>query len=254
MPDKLVFSGITHFFGQENEPIKVIDKVSFAIPAGEKTCIIGPNACGKSTLLRMACGLLIPTKGKILHDEREVKSPHWSRAIIFQDLNLFPWKTASGNIAFGLKAKGLSGHEQRKMAKEYLQKLKIEKFANYYPHELSGGTKQKIAIARALALEPDVLLMDEPFSSIDGQSRELLQNELSAIIKQRKQTTLLVSHSIDEALVLADRIIVLSKSPARIKAAIKILEKHKTNPEFRYSQEFSDYKKKIWNILEAENK
>ncbi|HLC92315.1 MAG TPA: ABC transporter ATP-binding protein [archaeon] len=249
---KLVISNVSKNFEAEGLEKEVLDGITLSVEEGESVCLIGPNACGKSTLLQIVAGLIEPTKGKILHNGELVDEPHCSRTIIFQDLNLFPWKTISENIEFGLRAKGVEEASRGITLEKYLNLLKIQEFANYYPNQLSGGTKQKSAIARALAMEPDILLMDEPFSSLDMQTREFLQEELQKIVREKNQTTLFVSHSIDEALILADRIVVLSNSPARIKSVVKVLRKHKENPDFRHSEDFLRYRKHISKLLKEE--
>ncbi len=252
MESKLVISNISKQFQNGNLATQILNNVNLSVDEGESICLIGPNACGKTTLMQIVAGLLQPTKGKILHNGGLIEKPHWKRTLLFQDHNLFPWKTISENIVFGLKAKGTCKSSQADIVDKYLAMLKIQDFANYYPSQLSGGTKQKSAIARALAMEPDILLLDEPFSSLDMQSRELLQIELQRIIKENNQTMLFVSHSIDEALVLADKIVVLSSAPARVKSVVKILKKHKENPDFRHSESFLNYRKKIWELLKEE--
>ncbi len=249
---KLVISNVSKNFQNEGPEKQVLNGITLSVEEGESVCLIGPNACGKTTLLQIVSGLVKSTKGKVLHNGELVDGPHWNRTVIFQDLNLFPWKTVSENIEFGLKAKGLEKANRDIALSKYLNLLKIERFANYYPAQLSGGTKQKTAIARALAMEPDILLMDEPFSSLDMQSREFLQDDLEKIVREKNQTTLFVSHSVDEALILADKVVVLSSSPARVKSVVKVLRKHKENTNFRYSEEFLNYKKQISKSLKEE--
>jgi len=249
---KLVVSNVSKSFEQNGFQNNVLNKINFSINNGEVVCLIGPNACGKTTLMQIVSGLIKPNNGKVIHNGEIILNADWNRTIIFQDLNLFPWKNVLENVVFGLKAKGLEKKEQTLKAKQYLNLLKIHQFSNFYPHQISGGTKQKVAIARALALEPDILLLDEPFSSLDMFSRELLQEELKKIVNEKNQTMLFVSHSIDEALFLADKIVILSDSPARVKSVIKVLRKHKKELHFRHSQNFLQYKKKIWGLLREE--
>lgn len=245
----LELSDISKSFLHHNRRKNVLNKIKFSVNYGEIISILGPNGCGKTTLLNIVAGILKPDKGNVIFKDKEVKYPSWQRTMIFQELNLFPWKTSLGNIAFGLRAKGLPKKQAIYLAKSQLKLLGIENFSHYYPNQLSVGTKQKVAIARALALDPDVLLLDEPFSSLDMQSRELFQEDLINIVKQRKQTMLMVTHSIDEALFMSDRIVVLKGSPAKVNAVINLAAQPNRTPRYRNTQQFLKLRNEIWEIL-----
>ncbi len=210
----------------------VLDGISLAVPRGEFLCLLGPSGSGKSTLLRLMAGFEAPDDGAIIHDGRVITGADPRRMMIFQDFNqLFPWKTVRGNVLLPLKMKkgGGSGRERRAIAERYLAMVQLDEYGAYYPHQLSGGMKQKAAIARALALEPEVLLMDEPFGSLDAQTRETLQRNLIEVWAGTGVTVVFVTHDIHEAILLADRIVVLAKAGRGIKA---ILPNPLTRPRF----------------------
>ncbi|MBI1935129.1 ABC transporter ATP-binding protein [Candidatus Woesearchaeota archaeon] len=253
MTKTLEISNISKSFLSNYRRKNVLNKVSFSVNYGEIVAILGPNGCGKTTLLNIIAGILKPDDGSVIFNNEEIIHPSWQRTMIFQELNLFPWKTSLENIVFGLRAKGLPKKEAIFLAKSQLKLLGIENFSNYYPNQLSVGTKQKVAIARALALEPDILLLDEPFSSLDMQSRELFQEDLINIAKQRKQTMLIVTHSIDEALFMSDRIIILNGSPAKVNAVINLAASPNRTPRYRNTQQFSKLKNEIWEILRSKD-
>ena len=193
-----------------------LEDVSLEVNLAEFLCIVGPSGCGKTTLLRLIAGLDYPTSGKIILDGKEVKGPSPDRGMVFQEFSLFPWRTVVKNVEFGLEIKGLKERESRKIAEEYIELVGLKGFEDHYPSELSGGMKQRVAIARALATEPSILLMDEPFGSVDAQTRNVLQQELLEIWERTKKTVLFVTHSVDEAIYLGDRIAVMSARPGRI--------------------------------------
>lgn len=246
---KLEILNISKSFLQDNYKVRVLNKVDFAINDGEIGCILGPNGCGKTTLIKIAAGILMPDEGQVLHNQELVQEPNWNRTVIFQELHLFPWMTTLENVIFGLKAKGLSKEKQTRLAKEQLKILGIKDFSKYYPNQLSFGIKQKVAIARAFALKPDVLLLDEPFSSLDMQSREVFQQDIRNMAKKQKQTMLFVTHSIDEALFLGDKIIVLSETPANIKEIIELNKFQDRNFDYRHTEKFMKLRKKVHEIL-----
>jgi len=209
--------GLCKSFSNQNGRLEVLRDVSFEVERGEFVAIIGPSGCGKSTLLGLIAGFEKPESGQILLEGRPVKGWGRDRVLIFQEPLLFPWLTVKGNIEFGLKVLGIKKEERRRRVKELIEKVKLEGFEDRYPHELSGGMKQKVALARALAVDPLLLLMDEPFASVDAITRFYLQQELLRIWKDYGKTILFVTHSLKEALLLADRIVILSKRPAQIK-------------------------------------
>lgn len=208
------------FYTSESGAIEVLHDVSLEVKSGEFICIVGPSGCGKSTLVNIIAGLEKVTKGKVECNMREIDSPGPERAVIFQDAALFPWLKVIDNIELGMKIAGLPKQERKKRAIHYLQMVHLAEFQNYCVHELSGGMRQRVAIARALALESEILLMDEPFASVDSQTKDVLHCELLKIWKDTKKTIIFVTHSIDEAVLLADRIIVMGLRPSGIKKEI----------------------------------
>ena len=212
------------FRSSEKKSIVAIKNLSLQVSRGELLCILGPIGCGKSTLLNMIAGFEKPTSGRILLEGKEIEGPGPDRVMVFQEESLFPWMTTLDNIMFGLRLKGLSDEESRREAQRYLSLVGLEKFSAFRPHELSGGMKRKAELARALAINPKILLMDEPLSSIDAISRSGLLREILRVWEKTGKTIIYVTHNIDEALYLADRIIVLTARPARIKKEIRIDE------------------------------
>ncbi|MFF5994047.1 ABC transporter ATP-binding protein [Lysinibacillus sp. KU-BSD001] len=227
-----------------------IENMDFRIDEGEFLTIVGPSGCGKSTLLDLLGGLSTASTGRILIDGREITGPGLDRGIVFQQYALFPWKTARGNIEFGLEAKGIPKSEWKEQANYYLNLVGLNKFAEHYPHELSGGMKQRIAIARSLAFNPDVLLMDEPFAALDAQTRETLQTELLRIWEKTKKTIIFITHGIDEAVYLGQRVVVLSPNPGRVKKIIEIPLKNKlADTDIKSNPQFIKARHEVWSLL-----
>jgi NitT/TauT family transport system ATP-binding protein len=209
-----------------------VEKASFAIEQSEFLCIVGPSGCGKSTLLNIIAGFLEPTGGEIRIAGKAVKGHGQDRGVVFQDFaQLFPWRTALGNVAFGLEMKGVGKAERENIARKQLALVKLEKFANSYPHHLSGGMQQRVAIARALAIEPDILLMDEPFSHLDAITARKLRFDLMDILAKAKPTILFGTHDLSEAVFLSDRIYMMSTRPARIFREVQIEFPRPRRPE-----------------------
>ena len=227
-----------------------IEDFSIDIDRGELISIVGPSGCGKTTLLRMIAGLLDPTAGSITINGKECKGPGPDRGMVFQDYALFPWRSVRKNVEFGMEVNGMSKEDRRKRADKLLDVVGLEKFADARVHELSGGMKQRVAIARALATHPDVILMDEPFGALDAQIRNLMQEELVRVIQKTNQTVIFITHSVDEAVYLSDRIVVLTKRPAQIKEIVDIPWER---PRDRASPEFTALRKKILEELRSEN-
>lgn len=222
----------------------VIDSISFSIKSGEFFCILGPSGCGKTTLLRIIAGFE-DYEGEVLLKGEKIKKPGPDRVLVFQDYALFPWRTVIGNVLFGIESK-LQKKEALKVAEEMLKLVGLEGFEKSYPHELSGGMKQRVALARALVCDPAILLMDEPLSALDAQTRMEMQAELVKIWQRTKKTIVYVTHSIEEAVFLADRILVLSKRPARAKALVEVkLER----PRNRFDAKFTEISQKIYDLL-----
>jgi NitT/TauT family transport system ATP-binding protein len=202
---------------QSGERLIALDHINLEVRAGEFLCIVGPSGCGKSTLLHLIAGLNSQTSGQILVDGNPIQGPGTDRILIFQDHGLFPWLTVGQNVEFGMKMKGIPKAERRERTQHYLRLVHLGKFENSYIHQLSGGMRQRVAIARALATEPDVLLMDEPFASLDAQTRDLLHDELERIWSQTGRTIIFVTHNVREAVRLGDRVVLLTFRPGRVK-------------------------------------
>jgi len=220
---------------------------SFATAPSEFLCIVGPSGCGKTTLLNMIAGFLVPSAGEILIGGRPVSGQGFDRGIVFQDFaQLFPWRTALENVAFGLEMKGVPRAERERVALEQLRLVKLEKFAASYPHHLSGGMQQRVAIARALAYNPGVLLMDEPFAALDALTRDEMQRLLAEVWRETRKTVVYVTHNVAEAVYLADRVVVMSAHPGRIRAVVSI---RLPRPRDALSVEFLQYQKELLGHL-----
>ena len=206
----------------DGSEIVALAEVDLTIPEGEFLCLLGPSGCGKSTLLKLAAGLIPPSSGSIRINGRPVTGPGPDRAVVFQDYALFPWMTVRENAEFGLAARGVDPARRRAISSELLRVVGLPDFADKYPHHLSGGMKQRVSIARALAVEPVLLLMDEPFGALDAQTRYVMQQELLRIWRAYKKTVLFVTHSIEEALFLGDRVLLMTARPGRIKAEMRV--------------------------------
>ena len=207
---------------RDQQEVLALNDVNFVVEDHEFCCLLGHSGCGKTTLLNIMAGFEAPTKGQILLDGTTVGPPHWNRTMVFQDYALFPWLTVEGNIGFGLEVKGTLEDQRRKIVSEQIKLVGLSGFETRLPHQLSGGMKQRVAIARALAVDPQVALLDEPFAALDSQNRGLLQDELVRISLATKKTMVLITHSIEEAIKLSDRIIVMTKRPGTVKANIVV--------------------------------
>ena len=203
-------------------PVVALDCIDLGVRSGEFVCLIGPSGCGKSTLLNLVAGLDQPTTGQVSIDGRPVQGPGTDRVMIFQAAALFPWLNVLENVAFGLRMAGATRHDREELARRYLRMVHLLDFEQTFVHQLSGGMKQRVALARALALDPAVLLMDEPFGALDAQTRDLLHDELQNIWSGTAKTVLFVTHNVREAIVLGDRVVVLSPRPGRIKQEFPI--------------------------------
>ncbi|MBX9592431.1 MAG: ABC transporter ATP-binding protein [Hyphomonadaceae bacterium] len=206
-----------------NDPsVLALSSVNFTINHNEFCSVLGHSGCGKTTLLTMVAGFEQPTEGELLLDGKPIGKPGWERSMIFQDYALFHWLTVEENISFGLEMKNVPRDERKSVVKEYINLVGLSGFDRRYPHQLSGGMRQRVSIARALAVNPQILLMDEPFAALDAQNRSLMQKEMVRIWERARKTCLLVTHSIDEAITLSDRILVMTRRPGTIKADIKV--------------------------------
>jgi NitT/TauT family transport system ATP-binding protein/sulfonate transport system ATP-binding protein len=220
--DILTVRGVTKRFAVGDGEVEALAPIDLAIPKGEFVCMIGASGCGKSTLLRIIAGFEEPTTGEVTIDGKPVAGPGRDRGMVFQDYALFPWMTVKENISFGPRQRHLPREEIDKTTGEFVRMVGLERFADRYPNQLSGGMKQRVAIARVLANDANILLMDEPFGALDALTREQLQNELLQIWKRTGVTTIFVTHSVEEAVLLADRVLVMSAGPGRIDSDFRI--------------------------------
>lgn len=230
-----------------------ISDIDLTIRSGEFVSIIGPSGCGKSTLLHCMGGMLAPTAGRVTVNDVEVKGPNPAQAaFVFQDYSLFPWKNVVDNVSIGLRFSGIDRHTRRNKAMEQLELVGLADVANVYPMELSGGMQQRVAVARALTMEPDILLMDEPFGALDEQSRRRLGIEVSQILTAAGKTVVMVTHSLDESIFWADRVLVMSKGPGRIIEDLAVKEVRPRSLEFMTTAEFDTQRVELFRLMERE--
>jgi NitT/TauT family transport system ATP-binding protein len=241
------------YITSDGQALEVLHSISFDVEEGEFVCIIGASGCGKTTLLRIVDGLVSAEVGDVLVAGRRVSAPGRDRGFCFQDDALLPWRRMVDNIRFGLQIQGVPRERQRAITADLIALVGLTGFERAYPHQLSGGMRQRVNIARALATDPKILLLDEPFGSLDAQTREVMQSELLKIWTQRRKTVLFVTHQIEEAVYLADRVIVMSRRPGRIKEIIQVPLPRPRPLEIKRSREFIvDYVDRIWDLLGSE--
>ncbi|MGA2392679.1 MAG: ABC transporter ATP-binding protein [Candidatus Lustribacter sp.] len=247
---------VTHRFGGANKPsLPVLDDVSLTVAPGTFVSLLGPSGCGKTTLLRIMDGLVQPTSGQIFIDGSQVRKPGRDRAMVFQEFNLLPWRTALHNIEFALKLHGVPASERRSRAIEALRRVGLEKFAGFYPHQLSGGMKQRVGLARALSTNPRYLLMDEPFGALDPLVREVMQIDLLKLLDAEQRTIVFVTHSVDEAVFLSDRVIIFRAHPGAILKTLDIdlpPRRFENDEEIKASPAFVSYRNMIWHLLKEQ--
>lgn len=251
--DKLEILSVTkQFTSRDGGAFQAVDEIDITVGKNEIVCLVGPSGCGKSTLLNMVAGFEAPTAGQILIDGKPVDGPGPDRGVVFQEHALFPWMTALDNVAFGPRVRGEDDHAAR--ARHYLAQVGLEGFENTYPRQLSGGMRQRVALARVLANEPDVLLMDEPFGALDAQTRLQMQELLLDVWRQRPTTILFVTHDIDEAIFVADRVLVMSASPGRIVASFDIDLPKPRNYHLLGTQEFLELKEPLLELVRSQTR
>jgi NitT/TauT family transport system ATP-binding protein len=253
---KLEASGVRLAFYNERmkRQLQVLDGIDLKIHAGELVAIVGPSGCGKSTFLSAVDGLVKPTSGEIRVDGRVVTAPGPDRAMVFQQDSLFPWYTVMRNVMYGLELqRKLSRAEMRARAEQLIDLVGLKGFAEHYPHELSGGMRQRVNIARALAPDPELLLLDEPFAALDAQTREFMQVELLKILARAGKTALFITHQIDEAIFLAGRVAVFSARPARIKETIAVDLPAARTLETKLQPRFRELQDHIWRLIQEES-
>jgi NitT/TauT family transport system ATP-binding protein len=243
-----VFPGV-----RRGPPTHALERTDLAVADADFIAILGPSGCGKSTLLRIVAGLDRPTTGRVLLDGQPVTSPGPERGMVFQSYTLFPWLTVRQNICFGLREKGIGQAEQDRVAAEYIERVGLRGFADHYPKMLSGGMQQRTALARALANDPKILLLDEPFGALDNQTRALMQELLLGIWEADRKTVLFVTHDIDEAIFMANRVAVMTARPGRIKSDLRIDLPHPRHYTVKTAPEFSAYKARLTEDIRAES-
>jgi NitT/TauT family transport system ATP-binding protein len=232
--------------------VRAIDRFSLAVDEGEFVAIVGPSGCGKSTFLHILGGFEPYESGSMRLNDAPIRGPGPDRGMLFQEFALYPWRSVIGNVGWALEVQGRKRAERVAVAEKYLKMVGLSAFRDAYPAELSGGMKQRVALARVLAFEPRILLMDEPFGALDAQTRELMQEELNAIWQQTRKTVLFVTHDIDEAIYLADRVIVFTARPGRLKDEIPIGLERPRHIDVRKSTEYMTYRNRVWDSLREE--
>ena len=249
---KLKIDNVRKVFSTRNGEMVALNGVNLDIYENEFICVVGPSGCGKSTLLNIIAGLTDATSGTVYCNGKAVSGTGTDRGVVFQQYALFPWLTVKKNVMFALEMKGVKGKQAQDLAMQYLAKVDLEKFADHYPKELSGGLKQRVAIARAYAADPEVLLMDEPFGALDAQTRTQLQSELLETWERDQKTCFFITHDVDEAIILAQRVIIMSARPGRIKDIVDIDIPYPRTQETKMTPRFLELKNHIWSQVYQE--
>lgn len=249
---KVVIDDVKKTYQGRTGEVVALNGVNLEIAENEFVTVVGPSGCGKSTLLNIIAGLLEPTSGRVVCNGVEVKGTGMDRGVVFQQYALFPWLTVKKNVMFPLNMKGIKGKEAEEAAMKYIRMVDLEKFSDHYPKELSGGMKQRVAIARAYAAEPEILLMDEPFGALDAQTRTQLQQDLLDTWEREQKTCFFITHDVDEALILGQRVIIMSARPGRIKDIVDIDIPYPRNQETKMSARFLELKNYIWGQVYQE--
>jgi NitT/TauT family transport system ATP-binding protein len=246
MAPKLAVQGLTKWFGE----LEALRDINLAVERGGFASVVGPSGCGKTTFLRIVAGLEPASGGEVLLDGRRLSGPGGDRGFVFQTDSLLPWRTVLNNALIGPEVAGRAGAAERQRTLALLKLVGLEGFENYYPRQLSGGMRQRVNLARALAIDPEILLMDEPFSSLDAQTREIMQTELLRIWEQGRKTVLFVTHQIDEAVFLSDRVLVFARRPGRLQESVEIKLPRPRELAIKRSPEFVRYVDHIWRLIE----
>lgn len=249
---KLKIDNVKKVYNSRNGEMVALNGVNLDIAENEFICVVGPSGCGKSTLLNIIAGLLEPSSGAVYCDGKKVEGTGTERGVVFQQYALLPWMTVKKNVMFGLNLQGIKGKEAEDRAMKYIKMVQLEDFLNHYPKELSGGMKQRVAIARAYAVNPSVLLMDEPFGALDAQTRTQLQSELLETWEKEQKTCFFITHDVDEAIILAQKVIIMSARPGRIKEIVDINIPYPRTQETKMSPEFLELKNHIWGQVYQE--
>ena len=253
---KLKATGLRHEYYQPRTGgrLLALDNIDLQVEDGEFVSIVGPSGCGKTTFINLCDGLLKPTAGKIDIDGKQVTGPGTDRGMVFQDSCLMPWRTVLKNVLFGLECQKLDNAEGQERARTFIKLVGLQGFEDHYPHELSGGMQQRCNLARALTVDPKILIMDEPFASLDAQTREIMQKELLRIWSEAKKTVLFITHQINEAIYLADRVIIFGARPGRVKQTLKIDLPRPRDLSLKRDPEFLELENRVWEQIEEEVK
>jgi NitT/TauT family transport system ATP-binding protein len=239
-------------FSRDGKTVEAIADFSLQVNEGEFVSIVGPSGCGKSTFLHIVGGFESAGRGTVRLNDKPVVAPGPDRGMMFQEFSLYPWRSVFGNVVWPLEVQGYRKGEREQIAEKFLRKVGLLQFRDHYPAELSGGMKQRVALARVLAFDPNVLLMDEPFGALDAQTRELMQEELQAIWQENKKTVLFITHDIEEAIYLGDRVIVFTARPGRIKEEVRIDLPRPRGIEVKKTAAYMDYRNRVWDLLRDE--
>ncbi|MGI4812719.1 MAG: ABC transporter ATP-binding protein [Janthinobacterium lividum] len=249
----LKIEGVNQVFDSPNgRQVVALNGIDISVEAGEFVSIVGASGSGKSTLLRIISGLLKPTSGQVLIDGKQVRGPATDRALVFQRDCLLPWKTVIDNVAYGLRLRGARVAEARRTVQRFIDVAGLGGFEHHYPHQLSGGMRQRANVARAMAVDPTILMLDEPFAALDSQTREIMQTELLRIWETTRKTVLMITHQIDEAVLLSDRVIVFSARPGKVKRSIAVPFDRPRSLSLKRSPEFTALVDEIWQLIEDE--
>ncbi|MEI7298364.1 ABC transporter ATP-binding protein [Paraburkholderia tropica] len=249
----LKIDGVNQVFDSPNgRQVVALNGIDIIVESGEFVSIVGASGSGKSTLLRIISGLLQPTNGQVLIDGQRVRGPGMDRALVFQRDSLLPWKTVIDNVAYGLTLRGVRIVEARRTVQRFIDVAGLGGFEHHYPHQLSGGMRQRANVARAMAVDPKILMLDEPFASLDSQTREIMQAELLRIWEATRKTVLMITHQIDEAVLLSDRVIVFSARPGKVKRSIPVSFERPRSLSLKRSPEFTALVDEIWQLIEDE--
>jgi len=248
---QILVEDLVKIFELPTGTLVALDRVSLSVREGEFFCIVGPSGCGKTTVLRILADLETRSAGEVTIHYRQSERPR--SAMVFQEQSIFPWMTVEANVAFALRSRAMTPTARRDVVRYYLDRVGLARFASAYPHQLSGGMKQRVSIARAFATDPEILLMDEPFAALDEQNKLLLQEELLRIWEEARRTVVYITHSIDEAVALSDRVLVMTAQPGRVKTVVPIDFKRPRNiPELRRDATFGEHVYQIWGVLRDE--
>ena len=258
MTNDLRFENVEMEFASRGNFVRALDTFNFDVRESEFLVVVGPSGCGKSTLLHIAAGLAHPTRGRVLLGGNVITGPGPEKALVFQSFSLFPWKTVRNNIDFGLRINGMPALQRKELIERVIKLIGLQGFENHYPRQLSGCMQQRVAIARSFVMRPRVLLMDEPFAALDAQNRQLMQEELVRIWSSQRPTVVFITHSVEEAVFLADRIVVMSKRPGRVKKVIEIAPT--AGNHWRLSPfedvirraDFQNIRAEIWGLVKSE--